>query len=68
MTIVRIFNSETICIGCKLTDPKQSENFNYLLLFYRFIDEFKHKVGWVGGKEQFDKEQIGVKEPYPVSN
>ena len=22
----------------------------------------------LGGKEQFDKGQIGVKEPYPVSN
>ena len=32
------------------------------------FDLFKRYTVKLGNKEQFDKEQIGIKEPFPVTN
>ena len=41
---------------------------NYLLLNYLFLVEFKANTVKLGDKERLAKEQIGVKEPFPVTN
>ena len=38
------------------------------MLMFSYLDTFKAGTVKLGIKELFDKEQIGIKEPFPVTN
>ena len=42
--------------------------FEYWMLMFSYLDTFKAGTVKLGIKELFDKEQNGIKEPFPVTN
>ena len=59
----------TRSFGLLLQLPPTSSCHCALLLYHqRYIRLLNYNIVQLGNKEWFDKEQIGIKEPYPMTN